>query len=347
MHTNDTLSSLDSIGSRSTLVRQMRSEFGQDNVLLVDSGNVFTGSLYFTVTQGQADLWFMNYLEYAAMGLGHHEFDKGPGVLADFISQARFPVLCANFDFSQEPALAEKIQPWVVLQRGTARYGLFSLTTPETAQLSQPGPHIVMRDPFEAAQKAVTRLQEQGVNRIITLSQLGWQKDLDLANQVQGIDVIIGGDSGTVPENYPSIVNQSAGPTLIVQAGKQGSYLGQLKVSWDQDGRVHGWDGSRLISVDQNIPSDPACTAQLEEYRKPIQDLLGKNVGKTLVDLDGDRSRLRSGETNLGNLVTDAMLDRAKTMGRLNCHSQQRGSPQFGQSRRHLPGTAAGNTSLR
>ena len=85
LHTNDTHASLDDIGRRATLIKQVRDEAGKDRVLLVDSGDVFSGTLYFTLSQGQADLWFMRYMGYEAMGLGNHEFDKGPQTLADFV----------------------------------------------------------------------------------------------------------------------------------------------------------------------------------------------------------------------------------------------------------------------
>jgi 2',3'-cyclic-nucleotide 2'-phosphodiesterase (5'-nucleotidase family) len=114
LHTNDTHVSLDDIGRRAIAVERVRHEKGRDHVLLTDSGDVFNGTLYFTVAQGQADLWFMNKIGYEAMYPCNHEFDKGPAVLASFVSQASFPVLCANFDFSREASLAGKISPWTI-----------------------------------------------------------------------------------------------------------------------------------------------------------------------------------------------------------------------------------------
>jgi 5'-nucleotidase / UDP-sugar diphosphatase len=311
LHTNDTHASLNDIGRRAAVVKEIRDERGKDNVLLVDSGDVFSGSLYFTLAQGQADLWFMKYMGYEAMGLGNHEFDKGPGVLADFVDQAGFPVLCANFDFSQEKALAGKISPWTVLRKGTQKYGIFGLTTEQTNEISSPGKNIVISDAVQSAEGVVAALKDQGINKIIALSQLGWEKDLELAQKVKDIDVIVGGHSNTVPGSYPAIIEDSGAPTLVVQAGGQGKYLGDLNLSFDQNGIIKAWDKSRLITIDETIKPDPVCVSKLAEYQKPIDVMLSTLIGKTLVKLDGDKNNVRAMETNLGDLITDAMLSKS------------------------------------
>jgi 2',3'-cyclic-nucleotide 2'-phosphodiesterase (5'-nucleotidase family) len=315
LHTNDTHASLNDIGRRATIVKQIRDQTGKDNVLLVDSGDVFTGSLYFTVAQGQADLWFMKYMGYDAMGLGNHEFDKGPEVLADFVDQSGFPVLCANFDFSKEKSLAGKISPWTIIQKGSEKYGIFALTIEQTNEISSPGKNIVINDAFQSAQAAIAALQKQGINKIIALSSLGWERDLHLALQVKDIDVIAGGHSNTVPEAYPAVVENSGAPTLIVQAGSQGKYLGDLILSFDEEGIIKSWDKSRLITIDDTIESDPACIEKLLEYQKPILEMMNNIIGKTLASLDGEKNHIRALETNLGNLVADAMLEKASPLG--------------------------------
>jgi len=249
------------------------------------------------------------------MGLGNHEFDKGPEVLANFVNQADFPVLCANFDFSKEKTLAGKISPWTIVQKGGEKYGLFGLTGENTNEISSPGSNIVIKDSIQAAQQTVAALKQQGINKIIALTQISWEKDLELAQQVQDIDVIIGGHSHTIPEIYPTVINQSSTPTLIVQAGAQGRYLGQLNISFDGDGIIKNWDKSQLITMDEKIEPDPVCVNKLAEYQKPINDMLNTITGQTLVDLDGDRKHLRVKETNLGNMVTDAMLSKARHLG--------------------------------
>jgi len=98
----DTHSHIEEIARRVMLIRQVRKEVGRERLLLLDAGDVFSGTPYFTIYKGSADMRFMNYAGYDAMTLGNHEFDMGPKPLASFIEKARFPVLCANFDFSKE-----------------------------------------------------------------------------------------------------------------------------------------------------------------------------------------------------------------------------------------------------
>ncbi|MCX6001566.1 MAG: metallophosphoesterase [Chloroflexi bacterium] len=116
LHTNDTHAHLDNVPARCTLTTRLRSENAQSDELLLDAGDVFAGTPYFSLYKGQADLWYMEYLKYDAMCLGNHEFDKGNDVLEDFVKNTNFPVLCANFDFSKAGALGSQVQPWVIIE---------------------------------------------------------------------------------------------------------------------------------------------------------------------------------------------------------------------------------------
>jgi len=314
LHTNDVRSHLDNIAHRATKVTQIRNEVGTDNLLLVDAGDVFSGTPYFTLYQGQAGLWFMNYMDYDAMCPGNHEFDKGPNVLASFINGANFPALCANFDFSNEGSLADEIAPWTIIEKGGERYGVFGLTTEETRHLSLPGPDIIINNHLNAAKKAVSDLTGKGINKIIALTHIGWENDLKLAREVEDIDIIIGGHTRTVPDIYPTVVTNDNTPTLIVQAGENGKYLGQLDVSFNANGIVQSWEG-QLISIDGSIEEDATCAAKLAEYQGPIEELMHTVIGETTVDLDGERGNVRVRETNLGNLIADAILDKAEYFG--------------------------------
>lgn len=311
LHTNDTHAHLDTIARRATVIRQVKKEVGRDNVLLLDAGDVFSGTPYFTIYKGSADARFMNYLGYDAMAIGNHEFDLGPKVLSDFVGKVKFPLLCANFDFSKEDTLKDKIKSWVIIEKGKKRYGIFGLTTPETAEISSPGKNIVINDYLDTARDIVKRLESAGINKIIALTHIGWENDIRLAKEVEGIDIIVGGHSHTLPKTYPTVVADDNTPTLVVQAGEYGKYLGRLDVVFNEAGVIQAWKGS-LIAIDNKVPEEKLCKTKLEEYKKPVAKLMNTIVGETLVELDGERSRVRSQETNLANLITDAMLEKAK-----------------------------------
>ncbi|MDQ7862134.1 metallophosphoesterase [Peribacillus frigoritolerans] len=105
MHTNDTHAHLDNVAKRVTAVKEVRKSKPQ--ALLVDAGDVFSGTLYFNEFKGQADLRFMNLMKYDVMTFGNHEFDLGSSAeghqdLADFIKGAKFPFVSSNVDFSKD-----------------------------------------------------------------------------------------------------------------------------------------------------------------------------------------------------------------------------------------------------
>jgi|GEM_PF-777976 len=345
MHTNDTHAHLDDskagaiIARRATAVKQVRAE--APNNLLLDAGDVFSGTLYFTQYQGQADLEFMNTLGYDAMGLGNHEFDKGPRGLAKFLiggyaegykTPPAFPVVNSNFDFSAEPALSglaktivgeetagslgEAIYPAVILDVNGEKVGLIGLTTEDTDEISSPGEQIKINDAIASASAAVDMLEGKGIDKIIAISHLGWDKDLALAQQVEGLDVVVGGHTHTKPAEYPTVVDARNTPTLVVQAGEYGNYLGCLDVSFE-DGLAKEWNG-HLLDVKAKdeqgnyvYAEDQAVKDRLAVYSAPLEEFKNTVVGSAQVVLDGEKNNVRTKETNLGNLIADAMLEKA------------------------------------
>ncbi|GGA48891.1 5'-nucleotidase C-terminal domain-containing protein [Paenibacillus physcomitrellae] len=330
LHTNDTHAHIDNIARRVTAINEARTA----NTLLLDAGDVFSGTLYFNQYNGLADLYFMNQLGYDAMTFGNHEFDKGPATLAEFVKQAKFPFVSANVDFSKEPALNGslhqtvgepgedgQIYPAIIKEINGEKVAIFGLTTPESAVLASPGPNIKFLDEVESAQKQVDALEQAGINKIIALTHLGYTVDQQLAEAVKGIDVIVGGHSHT-QLNDAEVHHADSEPTLIVQTGEYDNNLGQLDVTFDENGVLTSWK-DKLIALDAQdaagnylIKSDAASEAKLAEFAKPLEELKKTIIGKVEVDLNGERDNVRSEETNLGDLMADGM--RAKVMSIVN-----------------------------
>jgi 5'-nucleotidase len=261
----------------------------------------------------------MNALGYDAMTIGNHEFDLGPVALARFIDAARFPVVSANIDASSDPDLDGKIRPFDVFLFGGEIIGVFGLTTETTASASSPGEDVVFEPVVRRARSIVAMLERQGVNRIIAVTHLGFSRDLELAAAVDGIDVIVGGHShtqlgaGDMP--YPTLVTSPLGdPVVVVTAGEWGEALGRLDVVFDTTGVVVEASGE-LIPVSASVPEDETVAALLAPYAIEAETLLRDPVGTSDVDLDGDRTRVRSGETNLGDAIADAMLWKTSSQG--------------------------------
>ena len=332
LHTNDHHAHLEpvkfgdrllgGIARRRTLVDQIRAESktNQEPLLLLDAGDIFQGTLYFNQYLGQADLDFYNALAYDASTIGNHEFDRGQQVLADFIAKAKFPIISANLDIAPESPLYGKIRPWQILDVKGEKIGVFGLTTPDTAILASVGDGVKFTDPIAAARTSVSALKQQGINKIVALTHIGFENDVVLAQKVHDIDIIIGAHSHTPVGNIPNAnhpyplveKNGTKEPVLVVTDWEWGKYLGDLSVSFDRNGKLIAWAG-KPHALDASIKPNQEFENKLKAYAAPIEALRQKIIGKSLVALDGDRIKLRTSETSLGNLIADAIL--AKTKG--------------------------------
>ncbi|ESU34281.1 hypothetical protein G3A_01825, partial [Bacillus sp. 17376] len=328
MHTNDTHAHLDTVAKRVSAIKQVRKE--NANTLLLDAGDVFAGTLYFNEFQGLADLEFMNLVGYDAMTFGNHEFDNGTVPLANFVKEANFPFVSANVyfendenmnmlansEFSSEANDGE-VYKGIVKEVNGEKVGIFGLTTAETVDISSPGDDVEFTDYINEAREAVKAFEEQGINKIIALTHIGLNdgggdNDLTLAEQVEGIDVIVGGHTH-VKLSEPVFVEAGKEPTVIVQANEYGKFLGTLDVKFNKNGRVIEYAGE-LLDL-KNFEED-AVAAQIlnEKYKPAVEEMKNTVIGTTTVDLVGGNPAARTGETNLGNLITDGMLAKAKTI---------------------------------
>ncbi|MBW4653003.1 MAG: 5'-nucleotidase C-terminal domain-containing protein [Kaiparowitsia implicata GSE-PSE-MK54-09C] len=327
LHTNDHHARIEPAGDlggvarRKTLFDQVRAE-ATIPTLTLDAGDIFQGTLYFTQFQGQADLEFYNALDYDAVTVGNHEFDAGAQTLADFIDGAEFPMISANLVVDERSPLVGKIQPWIIQDVAGQRVGIFGLTPEDTAILSSPGEGVTFVDAVEAAQQAVADLQAEGVDKIIGLTHVGLGRDRQIAQRVEGIDVIVGGHShtplGDMPgasAPYPVIETSPSGEdVVIVTDWEWGNYVGVLTVDFNAAGEVVSWEESPQ-AVDETLVEDATFLEQIAVYAEPLEELRQTVIGQSLVDLEGDRTVVRIGETNLANLVADAMLEKMRPDG--------------------------------
>ena len=167
------------------------------NNILVDGGDQFQGTLFYTYYKGKLAAEMMNKLGYDGMTVGNHEFDDGPEVLRGFMDAVKFPVLMSNADVSKEPALAGVLQKSTVIEKGGEKIGLIGLTPDDTDELASPGPNITFSDPVAAVQGEVDKLTAAGVNKIIVLSHSGYGVDKRVAAKTTGVDINVGGHSNT------------------------------------------------------------------------------------------------------------------------------------------------------
>lgn len=289
-----------------------------ENPLLVDGGDQFQGTLFYTYYKGKLAAEMMNHLGYDAMTVGNHEFDDGPEVLRGFMDAVEFPVLMSNADVSQEPMLAGMVQKSTVLEIGGEKIGLIGATPQDTDELASPGDNVIFTDPLHAIQAEVDRLTAMGVNKIVVLSHLGHKKDLEIAPQLKGVDVIVEGHSNTLLSNtvdgaegpYPMMI----GNTALVSAYAYGKYLGELNVTFDDAGEIISATGEPIV-MDGAVAEDPAVKARIAEAALPLEEIRTRVVAYTAEEIVGVREDCRARECAMGNLIADAMLARVADQG--------------------------------
>ena len=246
LHTNDVhsrvepfpmdgsrLQGLGGVARRSTLINKIRSE--ENNVLLFDAGDIFQGTPYFNLFDGEVELTLMSKLKYDAGTFGNHEFDNGiPGILKHF-DKANFPFLTANYDFTNT-ALAGKTKDYTIFERSGIKIGVFGLCVDIEGLVDKKNYEgMKYLDPIAVANKIVPTLkQKHKCDIVICLSHLGFSyeedkiSDLKLAAATKDIDLIIGGHTHTYLEKPVEVKNESGKMTIVNQAATGGAILGRI-----------------------------------------------------------------------------------------------------------------------
>ncbi len=272
-------------------------------VVLLSAGDMFQGTPVSNLFHGRPVIEVMNFLKYDAMTLGNHEFDWGQDTLRDIISSAHFPVLCANIlEGSGKPFGGAKSS--IMIKRKGVQIGIIGLTTKEVEYTTKPGnlAGLHVKDPALTAAPLVKELRAKGAALVIVLSHLGLAEDRRLAREVQGIDVIVGGHSHTA---ITDPVNE--GGTIIVQAGSYGEYLGVLELTYDparkKIARYTQKNELKLVSAHRRAWFDSDVARIIEPYNRKVSKQFSRAVGTAALDLTRNPGR----ESNLGDLITDAM----------------------------------------
>lgn len=308
-----------------TKINELRDKLRAEgkNVIVLDAGDQFQGSLMYTTYKGAAEAEFMEKIGFDAMAVGNHEFDDGPEALAAFLDKVTFPVISGNLDLSRSNLLNGRVKNHVVLEVGGEKIGIISALATDTVDTSSPGPDVLFQDEIDSLSADAEALAAEGVNKIIALTHVGLPADLRIAEAVPGIDAVVGGHSHTYlsasdPKRagaYPTWVSQSSGTLVpVVQAYAYSKYVGHLELTFDDAGNLL-YAGGDTILLDASVAEDEAIKTRVKELAGPIEELKARVVAETTVDIDGDRNSCRQVECTMGNLVADAILDRVKDQG--------------------------------
>lgn len=301
-----------------TAIDARRAELSGKNVLTLDAGDQFQGSLFYTTYKSAPIAEFMNAIGFDAMAIGNHEFDDGPEELAKFIDALKFPMISGNTLAGLNSPVADKFKPYIVKDFSGEKVAVVSVLATDTDETSSPGDTILFSDEIGYLKEAVKEIEGQGIDKIVLLSHVGYVKDQEIAAAVDGIDVIVGGHSHTLLSStdekaagpYPTLVKNPAGKEVpIVQAYAYSKYLGDLTVVFDDAGVVKSSSGAPKL-LDASVTPDAGFVAKVAELGGPIEELKKKEIGATAEAVDGSRENCRAMECTMGNLVADAMVDR-------------------------------------
>lgn len=286
-----------------TLMKEIRSE--NTNTLMIDAGDMIQGTIYANLSQGESIPELANYLGYDMMVAGNHEFDFGRDQLEKVSKMFQFPVLGANvFDENNKQFL----QPYVIKEVEGQKLAFLGLVTEETPITTHPDnvKGLTFKNPVEVAKEWVPKLQKMADN-VIIVSHSGLAEDRQIAQEVQGIDLIIGGHSHTRLDK-PEIVNG----VYIVQDWEYSKSLGRIDMFYHNDELVHFSGG--LLEYNKETEADAQMAKKIDILKEDSDELLNVKIAETSVLLDGERENIRAKETNLGNMIADAMLDRTQSI---------------------------------
>ena len=234
---------------------------------------------------------------------GNHAFDFSTEFFKEMATNTPYPLLCANLDFA-DPELNDTVKDYIILDAGGAVVGVFGIITPQLEKIVILSDDIILyENTAEIGNAAVKALKEEGADIIIALTHQEKYDDITLAESVPGIDLIIGGHDHAVWNE--TITFDDDRQTLIVHAGRYGEEMGAVDITM-VDGAVTQ-TSVQHYTITEDMPDDEAITAYITPYYRMYTESLSESIGNSSVPLDVQIKTLRTGETNAGNYITDAV----------------------------------------
>ncbi|MFA0606800.1 bifunctional UDP-sugar hydrolase/5'-nucleotidase [Vibrio amylolyticus] len=278
-----------------TRAKQLKQQAESDNTpfMFLHAGDCFQGTLYFSLFKGKANADLLNALDIDAMVLGNHELDMGNEPVAQFVKRINFPMLCGNWDLSQERTdkqyrvsdatnvlsyePQEKIAPWLTKSVHGERVAIFGLSLDKMADIANPDPDTPFVNATETARNTIEAIHKSGINKVILLSHLGYEADLELAEKVDGIGVIVGGHSHRLQGDFSSLglekdddYGVKVNKTFILQAGFHALSMGHCEIQFNACGEVESLSGKnelllgRRLFLDANMAETGQDDAHLQ-----------------------------------------------------------------------------------
>lgn len=304
LHTNDiharTLPDAEGIGGYSTIAAYVKNTRArQDNVLVLDAGDQITGSPVSLLWDGAPIYEMMNTLSYDAVVLGNHEFDHGWERIRGFMDIAEFPLLCANILAPDGSFLGDA--PTCTRTVNGVRVAIIGVVTSRlpgmVSAVNVEG--LTIEEEVEAVRRQIAQLTETP-DLLVILSHCGLEVDKRLAQEVKGIDVIVGGH-----DHKEVLALETANGVVIVQADAYGKYVGRLDLEIDVAcDKVIGHKSELVLMDSKIIPRDPETERVVHKWEEKVSDTLDVIIGHNAV-------HKRPGE--LAEIIATVLKDAYKT----------------------------------
>lgn len=331
LHTNDThayLAGIDKYGNPSYDESSSRGGYARiaaaikdrqaknDNVIALDGGDQFQGSLYYSINKYKIIADVQKYMPWQAMTLGNHEFDEGCVGLKEFMKISTTPVLAANLEIEPSSQLyGISYKPYKIIEIKGQKVGIIGIANDEIKELSKACDGVNFMDARQTLQKYADELEKMGVKHIIALTHLGLNSDKELASSVNNVDIIVGGHShsylakGSKDGEYPLVLKAPNGkPVLVVTAKFAAQYLGELDIVFDEKGLLKSWSGEAK-ELKNSLPLEPNISKIIKENTSALNEYKTKIIGSHSINMSNSMEECRDNECFPGLLTADAMLE--------------------------------------
>ena len=223
---------------RVAMIKEERAK--NPDLLLIDSGDFSQGSPFYTMFKGDVEIGLMNLMGYDAVTIGNHEFDFGLENMARIFKMAKFPVVCANYDFTGT-CVEGLVKPYVIIKRNGLKIGLFGLS-PQLEGLVDLSKckGVTYLDPIEVGNRVAAELKhDKKCDVVICVSHLGWLRPDEMGDQKllassKDIDLVLGGHSHSYFKALRYVNNADGKSVPVDQNGKNAMYVGKLTLSFDK-----------------------------------------------------------------------------------------------------------------
>ena len=271
-----------------------RAEAGGGHAIVTFGGDMISPSLLSGIDKGAHMIALADAIGFDVAVLGNHEFDFGPEVLRERLSESGIVWLAGNVRSGGEAGFPGT-RATTMIERGGYGIGFLGLVTPDTAEVSSPGEDVSFASVAETGAALARELKEAGADLVIALTHDGLSGDLELLRAAREIDVVLGGHDHLLIARYD-------GRQAVMKAGSQGRHVGVLDLEIDRaEGRagvpVVVWSPDFRLRSTAGVAEDAAVAAMVGRYRERLDRDLGAVIGESATALDTRRASVRSGET--------------------------------------------------